>query len=124
LLFGGLPGAVVDAALEGRYLVGSSEQQLDELRRVLDYPKLARYVAASEELVALFGEISEIVDPSASRQWSRDPDDDHIVDISIAAGAHVLVTGDDDLLALETVDGVRVVTPRQFLEMLDAHIDH
>jgi uncharacterized protein len=119
LLFGGAPGSVVDAALEGRYLVVSNEHQLGELRRVLAYPKLADHVADGDVLVALFGEIAEIVDPSGLRQWSRDPADDHIVAIGIAAGANVLVTGDDDLLALEDVNGVSVVTPRKFLELLD-----
>lgn len=119
LLFGGVPKRVIDAALEGRYLVVTSQHQLDELRRVLDYPRLASHIADADALVALFGEIAETIDPTPMRTFSRDPDDDHIGAIAITAGADALVTGDDDLLALAAIDGTRIVSPREFLDMFD-----
>ncbi|MBP9914187.1 MAG: putative toxin-antitoxin system toxin component, PIN family [Opitutaceae bacterium] len=49
----------------------------------------------------------------------RDPDDDLVLATAIAAQAEVIVTGDQDLLVLRQHEGVRILTPRQFLEMLD-----
>jgi predicted nucleic acid-binding protein len=37
----------------------------------------------------------------------------------MAANADVIVTGDQDLLTLGSVDQIRILTPREFLETLD-----
>lgn len=49
----------------------------------------------------------------------RDPDDDVVLGAALAARALVLVTGHDDLLVLGRYQGIRILTPRQFLELLD-----
>ena len=46
----------------------------------------------------------------------RDPDDDMVLATAVAAGADVIVTGDDDLLVLRTHQKTLILTPRQFLE--------
>lgn len=49
----------------------------------------------------------------------RDPDDDHLVALANAARADSLVSGDDDLLALEREKvGVEVVMPRELADRL------
>jgi predicted nucleic acid-binding protein len=48
--------------------------------------------------------------------FCRDPDDDLIVATAVVAMADRLVTGDNDLLILGEHHGVRIVTPRQFLD--------
>lgn len=45
---------------------------------------------------------------------SRDPDDAAILGTALAAEATCLVTGDNDLLALENYRGVRIVAPAEF----------
>ena len=35
----------------------------------------------------------------------------------------VLITGDDDLLCLKSHQGIRILSPRQFLELLDDRLD-
>jgi predicted nucleic acid-binding protein len=49
----------------------------------------------------------------------RDADDDIVLGTAMAAGADLLVTGDNDLLVLGTYAGIKIVTPRQFVERLD-----
>ncbi len=48
----------------------------------------------------------------------RDPDDDKFIACALAARAEFLVTEDQDLLALDGYEGLRIVTPAQFLEAL------
>jgi predicted nucleic acid-binding protein len=38
---------------------------------------------------------------------------------ALAGKADVIVTGDDDLLVLKQFRGIRILSPRQFLESLD-----
>jgi putative PIN family toxin of toxin-antitoxin system len=47
----------------------------------------------------------------------RDPDDDVVLATAPAAGAEIIITGDKDLLVLKAHQGVRILSPRQFLEM-------
>ena len=46
----------------------------------------------------------------------RDPDDDWVLATALAGQADVIVTGDDDLLSLRLFQGIRILTPRQFLQ--------
>lgn len=46
----------------------------------------------------------------------RDPKDVAILACAVAGDAEVVVTGDLDLLSLGTFRGVRIVSPRQFVE--------
>lgn len=46
----------------------------------------------------------------------RDPDDDLVLATALAAGAEVIITGDKDLLVLKSHQGIRILSPRQFLE--------
>ncbi len=41
----------------------------------------------------------------------RDADDDHFIHAALAAGASWLVTGDQDLLAVPPIEGLRILTP-------------
>jgi predicted nucleic acid-binding protein len=51
--------------------------------------------------------------------WVKnDPEDDKFVDTAIVAGANVIVSGDRHLLALGCVEGIEIVTARQFLQRI------
>jgi putative PIN family toxin of toxin-antitoxin system len=48
----------------------------------------------------------------------RDPDDDYILAAAVNAGCDYLVTGDKDLLTLKMFEGIGIVTPREFAELV------
>ena len=54
------------------------------------------------------------------KQRSRDADDDPFLACALACGAKVIVSRDDDLLALKKPFGIEIVTPRQFLTRFNA----
>jgi predicted nucleic acid-binding protein len=49
----------------------------------------------------------------------RDKHDDIVLATALAGKADFIVTGDDDLLALKKFRGIRILSPRNFLEFLD-----
>ena len=51
-----------------------------------------------------------------SARVCRDPDDDLVLATALAAEADVIITGDKDLLTLKTHGGVRIRSPRQFMD--------
>ena len=88
----------------------------EELLRVLAYPKF-RLTAA--EVEALLEELLPWVEvfaapiPSVVLRWTvRDPKDQIFLDLALAAGADLLVTGDADLLVLsDQVEGLKISQP-------------
>jgi predicted nucleic acid-binding protein len=49
-----------------------------------------------------------------------DPDDDKFIDAALTARVAIIVSGDRHLLDLGTVDGIEILTARQFLDRLPA----
>lgn len=45
----------------------------------------------------------------------RDPDDNKVLELALAAGAEVILSGDADLLALHPWRGIPVLAPAAFL---------
>ncbi len=55
----------------------------------------------------------------AQQTFSRDPDDDVFVHAAIASGARWLITGDQDLMTVASIDGLRILTPAQAMLELE-----
>ena len=103
-----------------RFTVVSSPQLLQEYEIVLQYPKIAELIFPELRRVVLTQLASEIelVDLPEIPAICRDPDDDRLIACAVVGGADVIVSGDDDLLALERVGDVPILTATQFLDML------
>ena len=90
---------------------------LEELNGVLFRAKFARLLprdAAQRYLEELPTLCRLIPDARAVPGVTRDPQDDYLVALAVAAGVDVLVSGDKDLLAVDPAV-VRVLTPREAL---------
>ena len=84
---------------------------------VLSRPKFAKYVDPSDAsaIAQAIAGIAEIVPVTATVAACRDPDDDRFLALAISGRAHIIVTGDDDLLTLHPFHGIAIVTPKQFV---------
>jgi uncharacterized protein len=121
---GGAADALVNQAKAGRITGAVAEEILAETARVLltaerirqrypytdadvqDYLQSIRQAAL---IVSDLPPLSGIV---------RDPNDDIVLACAVAAEASHVVTRDDDLLSLETYEGVAILSPETFLTML------
>ncbi len=120
---GGPPCQLVDAWLDGRFTLVTSLYQVQELNHVLSYPRIASRLRLPEEelemiLVALLSEADLVPGHVQLPGVTRDPKDDPIVACAQEGGADYIVSGDQDLLVLGEYEGIRVVSPRQFAEIL------
>jgi uncharacterized protein len=117
----GPPARIVDAALEGRFALLTSEPLLAELRRVLAYPKLAKVIDDAERLVDLVEESGEVVQTSSVLAVVDDESDNRVLEAAVDGNADYIVSGDDDLLGLGSFQDIPIFTPGEFTaEVLDA----
>lgn len=75
---------------------------------------------ATRAALEAYVDVCEFVEPQPlPERVCRDKRDDVVLATAVAGKADVMVTGDDDLLALKQFRRMRIVSPRQFLELLD-----
>lgn len=96
---------------------------IEEILRALAYPKLRKLIRGDiepalwlEDTIALADIVADI---SSLARVCADPDDDKYVAAAIEGRAAVIVTGDRKFLALGEYQGIRVITPRAFLQLLE-----
>ncbi len=117
------PRQIIDAWLDGQFTLVTSLYLVEELTHVLDDGRIAQRIRLEPAevdmvLAALLSESDIVPGELDLLGVTRDPKDDQVVACAVAGRAAYIVSGDDDLLALETLAGTRVVTPRQFLGVL------
>lgn len=116
VFFGGVPGRLLEAWRDGRLQLVLTAAILDEYQRVGQILS-AQYAGLDLEpilaLLAVEAEMNEA--PALSAPVSADPDDDKFFACASAAGAAVIVSGDEHLLDHDGWRGVRVLRPRQFV---------
>jgi putative PIN family toxin of toxin-antitoxin system len=103
------------------FVLLTAPELLEELERVLEYPRLQRYTTAETQtrFVALIAALSELVDlPESIPRICRDPADDRVIACAVAGGADVIVSGGQDLLVLERVGDIPILSAAQFLELI------
>jgi putative PIN family toxin of toxin-antitoxin system len=118
-VFGGVPGNIINAAVDRRFTLALSPAILREYEGVLSRRKFGLLPGAVEILVRDMESHALIVYPMKKHQIvADDPDDDAVIDCAVEAGADFIVSGDSHLTELTQVEGIPVVTPARFLEML------
>jgi putative PIN family toxin of toxin-antitoxin system len=119
----GPPRQILDAWLEGRYTLVLSLYLVDELAHVLTYHRITERVRLTQEelegiLAALLAQAELTPGELQLPGVTRDPKDDPVVACAVEGQADYIVSGDQDLLVLGEHEGIRVVAPRQFMELL------
>jgi putative PIN family toxin of toxin-antitoxin system len=115
----GAPSQVVKRVLTSGVPV-FSDATFAELEARIWKPKFDRYLSMPTRTGILHdaravGHWVNIPEDIAAQRFSRDGDDDKFIHTALAALAHWLVTGDQDLLVIKADLGVRILTPAQAL---------
>jgi uncharacterized protein len=117
--FGGNPRSIIDMWKDGRLTLCLSQKIVDEYVEVLarlglsDSPELV-------ELLKLFATGFHIVFTTRTPEIHvvTDPDDDKFIACALALKAGYVVTGDKALVDVQQYQGIKIVTPREFLEII------
>jgi putative PIN family toxin of toxin-antitoxin system len=102
-----------------------SAATFDELKTRLWRPRFDPYFTLEQRQSFLHNLASSArwcEDAQAEGAWCRDPDDDKFIAVAMATQVTRLVTGDDDLLCLDPLGELRILTPRAALDELQSGV--
>lgn len=116
------PGRILRRWLDGAFALITSDHLIAETKRTLANAYFVERVRSEVRLLtetalaqrAVRTDITAVVGGVASH-----PEDDLILATAVSAGADYLVTGDRQLLKLSAYEGVEIVSPRDFLSILE-----
>ena len=120
------PRQIVDAWLDGRFTLVTSLYLVEELAHVFTYPRIVKRIRLDEPevdaiLAALLSQAEMAPGELELPGVTRDPKDDAVVACAVEGEADYIVSGDEDLLVLNVYKDVKIVTPRQFMSILEAN---
>jgi len=119
----GPPGQIVERFLrDAAFEIILSVEIVDEVLQALAYPKVRKAARSNVDSELWFEDILVlahlITGDFKTAGVSKDPDDDKYIAAAIEGRAAFVVTGDPDLLDIGEHEGVRIVNPRAFLDLL------
>ncbi len=123
LLWHGQPHMLLKHVRAGTLAMVSSPALLDELAEVIGRAKfdaiLMRANTSREQALAEVRQLAEVVEPPPlPAPVCRDPDDDEVLALALAAQVDLIVSGDDDLLVLQAFEGIPILTPAQAVQRI------
>lgn len=120
----GKPAQILNYVFENKIRLFTSPSIIEELERVLSYPKLVkRHGLEKQELKEFVSDLLSIMSlvegKKALELIAEDPADNNYLSCALDAKADFIVSGDIHLLNLREYEGIQIITPAQFLKMLE-----
>jgi putative PIN family toxin of toxin-antitoxin system len=97
-----------------------SDSVIKELKRILP-EKLGQSESVMTGFITLLNSEGILVTTDRPAPSLPDPDDDPIIAAALAGKSAVFVTGDKALLALQSIEGMPIISPRGLWEMLSTN---
>ncbi len=120
----GKPAQILNYVFENKIRLFTSPSIIEELQRVLSYPKLVkRHGLEKQELKEFISDLLSIMSlvegKKAIELIAEDPADNNYLSCAVDAKADFIVSGDTHLLNLGEYEGTQIITPTQFLGVLE-----
>lgn len=116
LLFGGKPEKIYQMILNGECTAYTSQEIFEELAGVLLRKKFGftrTFIQLLEEEMKSY---FHWVTPSERvKSLCRDVDDHKVIECALEAKAHFIISGDQDLLTLDSYKNIQMIKPDNFL---------
>lgn len=112
--FGGKPRTVLLMVLGKKIHAITTPLLLAELEDVV-YKKFPKLAVNFKKIVKKLKKSFIIVQPTKTLQIVRDTDNDRVIEAAIKGKCRYIITGDKDLLELNSFENIQIVTAEQFL---------
>jgi len=115
----GNPRIILSRIIGGKYELLLSVKQFEEVVKVLGYPKFGFTDEQKERFILLLNEIATIVKTKTEVNVIKDdPSDNVILEPAAELEIDYIVSGDRHLLDLKEFNGAKIITPKQFMQIV------
>ena len=116
----GNPRKVFDRVTNGQDELFTTEEILEEITTVLSRKKFDLSKKEVEDYVNIIESYSiKILCEEEAENISRDKDDNKILQCGKNGNVDFIITGDADLLILEKYKNIKIVKPKEYLDILE-----
>jgi uncharacterized protein len=94
-----------------------SENTFSELKEVLNRRKFDKYILLETrlEFLSKIKLESELIEVMETIDLCRDPKDNKFLELAVSGNADFIITGDEDLLVLNTFRNIEIISVNDFL---------
>lgn len=97
----------------------SAIETMEEFRKVALRPKFGFGVEEIDEFISALIEVCEIIEPKDKfNVVTQDPSDNKFLDAAVSGKADFIISGDKHLLNLKEFKGIKILTPKEFLDYI------
>lgn len=120
----GMSRSILTAWREGRLDLVTSDGIIAEVEQKLRSPRISGKYGLTEDdiriTIAILRTLALLVVVSTKkiRSVTGDPEDDYVLATALQGQVDYLVTGDKELLDLDRYESVKILSPRQFFELI------
>ena len=117
----GNPRKVLDSVFNEKNKLIESKETIDEYDEVVSREKFD-FITKEEKQEFKLGllRVAEIVEPKTKVNLIKaDPDDNMFLECASEGKADYIISGNDHLLKQKEFNGIKIVTPREFVELKD-----
>ena len=118
LNFAGKPAEVLDLAIAGEIANITSDHIITEVRNIL-IRKFSWEPAEAEDAGTLLRFFSKTVNPKRRLKVVSHEPDNRILECAVKGKADFIISGDHHLTDLENFQGIKIVNPARFLELIE-----
>lgn len=116
IFFNGKPRDLLKECFDEKYEIVCTEEIFLEYIKTIEKLTEKYNKNIAKEMIPILLSNLTIIKNINNGKYSRDPDDDKFINCAKSADADYVITGDNDLLVLEIVDGIRIITVSDFLK--------
>jgi putative PIN family toxin of toxin-antitoxin system len=117
--WGGNPQKIFDRVINGLDELFITDEIIDEIESVMGSRKFNANMSEIEDYVKIIEKYSKkTVSKNVSESISRDKDDDKILQCGFDGNVDFIITGDKDLLVFKEYKAIKIMTPKDYLEIM------
>jgi putative PIN family toxin of toxin-antitoxin system len=117
--WGGKPRKIFERVVNGFDELYITDEIINEIQRVMNSNKFTVNSNDIKDYIYIIEKYSKkIVSRDNKKSISRDIDDDKILQCGIDGNVDYIITGDNDLLVLNEYNKIKIIKPKEYLEIV------
>lgn len=114
-LSGGISQSILKAWLNKEFIALISDELKYEINEVLNRPSINAFDRKRQILLGTLFNMARTIHPKhIEKKVFSDPDDHFLLELAISGDSHCIVTGDQALLSVKVINGIKILSPIQF----------